>query len=142
MARPVHVTEELARSVAEEAREADSGEPPFAKESFPGRLRTDLIHPLPWTGAGRRIRSARRASALHRTLFAQVRPVHVLQDGALAGRVREAAGPPRPDRRHRETPIADLFLVGAWTNSGGMNPAITSGLVTARRVLEKSRTSV
>ena len=41
-----------------------------------------------------------------------------------------------------QTPIANLFLVGAWTNTGGMNPAITSGLEAARRILARSHTSV
>ncbi|MFZ2177527.1 MAG: NAD(P)/FAD-dependent oxidoreductase [Rhodococcus sp. (in: high G+C Gram-positive bacteria)] len=34
-----------------------------------------------------------------------------------------------------ETPIANLFLAGAWTSSGGMNPAMSSGLSAARRAL-------
>lgn len=41
-----------------------------------------------------------------------------------------------------ETPIANLFLVGAWTNSGGMNPAMTSGAATAQRILGRSPASV
>ena len=32
-----------------------------------------------------------------------------------------------------ETPITNLFLAGAWTNSGGMNPAISSGMEAAQR---------
>jgi phytoene desaturase len=40
------------------------------------------------------------------------------------------------------TPIANLFLVGAWTNSGGMNPAMNSGMEAAQRILARSRTSV
>lgn len=34
-----------------------------------------------------------------------------------------------------ETPIANLFLAGAWTSSGGMNDAMGSGLSAARRAL-------
>lgn len=30
------------------------------------------------------------------------------------------------------TPIANLFLAGAWTNTGGMNPAMASGVAAAR----------
>jgi prolycopene isomerase len=41
-----------------------------------------------------------------------------------------------------QTPITNLFLAGAWTNSGGMNPAITSGMEAAQRILARSRTSV
>lgn len=40
-----------------------------------------------------------------------------------------------------ETPMTNLFLAGAWTNSGGMNPAITSGMEAARHILAKSPTS-
>ncbi len=34
-----------------------------------------------------------------------------------------------------ETPVANLFLAGAWTSSGGMNAAMGSGLSAARRAL-------
>ena len=34
-----------------------------------------------------------------------------------------------------ETPVRNLFLAGAWTSSGGMNPAMASGLSAARRGL-------
>jgi len=37
-----------------------------------------------------------------------------------------------------ETPVENLFLAGAWTNSGGMNPAMASGLSAARRALRPS----
>ncbi len=37
-----------------------------------------------------------------------------------------------------QTPITNLFLVGAWTNSGGMSPAVSSGLLTARQILARS----
>ncbi len=33
------------------------------------------------------------------------------------------------------TPIDNLFLAGAWTNTGGMNPAIRSGVTSAQQVL-------
>ncbi|MCT2584172.1 acyl-CoA dehydrogenase family protein [Actinophytocola gossypii] len=45
-ARP-EVSEEQARAVAEEAREAGWSKPSFAKELFLGRFRLDLIHPHP-----------------------------------------------------------------------------------------------
>ncbi|HEX2132153.1 MAG TPA: acyl-CoA dehydrogenase family protein [Actinophytocola sp.] len=41
------VSEEEARAVAEEAREAGWSKPSFAKEMFLGRFRLDLIHPHP-----------------------------------------------------------------------------------------------
>jgi prolycopene isomerase len=34
-----------------------------------------------------------------------------------------------------ETPVANLVIAGAWTNSGGMNPAMGSGVAAARRAL-------
>lgn len=43
----VHVTEEQARAVAEEAREGGWDKPSFAKELFLGRFRLDLVHPYP-----------------------------------------------------------------------------------------------
>lgn len=35
----------------------------------------------------------------------------------------------------QETPVTNLFLAGAWTNGGGMNAAMASGLSAARRAL-------
>jgi alkylation response protein AidB-like acyl-CoA dehydrogenase len=42
-----HVTEQQARQVAEQAREAQWQHPSFGKELFLGRLRLDLVHPHP-----------------------------------------------------------------------------------------------
>ncbi|HET6877537.1 MAG TPA: NAD(P)/FAD-dependent oxidoreductase [Jatrophihabitans sp.] len=39
----------------------------------------------------------------------------------------------------QQTPIANLFLAGAWTNTGGMNPALTSGLTAARLAMGQAR---
>jgi len=36
----------------------------------------------------------------------------------------------------QETPIRNLFLAGAWTNTGGQNPAITSGAAAARLAMQ------
>ncbi len=36
----------------------------------------------------------------------------------------------------QETPICNLFLAGAWTNTGGQNPAIGSGAAAARLALQ------
>ncbi len=47
MTGSAHVTEEQARAVAEESREADWDKPSFAKELFLGRLTLDLVHPFP-----------------------------------------------------------------------------------------------
>jgi prolycopene isomerase len=37
------------------------------------------------------------------------------------------------------TPIANLFLAGAWTNTGGQNPAMESGRAAARLALRTAR---
>jgi alkylation response protein AidB-like acyl-CoA dehydrogenase len=42
-----HVSEQQARQVAEQAREAHWRQPSFGKELFLGRLRLDLVHPHP-----------------------------------------------------------------------------------------------
>jgi len=47
MAQQTQVTEEQARAVAEEAREAGWEKPSFAKELFLGRFPMELIHPFP-----------------------------------------------------------------------------------------------
>ena len=36
----------------------------------------------------------------------------------------------------QQTPIRNLFLAGAWTNTGGQNPAIGSGVAAARLALQ------
>ena len=36
----------------------------------------------------------------------------------------------------QETPIRNLFLAGAWTNTGGQNPAIVSGAAAARLAMQ------
>ena len=47
MAVTEHVSEQQARQVAEDAREAQWRQPSFGKELFLGRLRLDLVHPHP-----------------------------------------------------------------------------------------------
>lgn len=47
MVEQAQVTEEQARAVAEEAREAGWDKPSFAKELYLGRFRLDLVHPFP-----------------------------------------------------------------------------------------------
>ncbi len=42
-----HISEQQARQVAEQAREAQWRQPSFGKELFLGRLRLDLVHPHP-----------------------------------------------------------------------------------------------
>ncbi len=36
----------------------------------------------------------------------------------------------------QQTPVRNLFLAGAWTNSGGQNPAIASGAAAARLAMQ------
>ena len=36
----------------------------------------------------------------------------------------------------QETPIRNLFLAGAWTNTGGQNPAVASGAAAARLAMQ------
>lgn len=50
-AAKVDATEEQARQLVEESREATWSKPSFAKELFLGRYRVDLIHPFPRPGA-------------------------------------------------------------------------------------------
>ncbi|MGZ4435402.1 MAG: phytoene desaturase family protein [Trebonia sp.] len=38
-----------------------------------------------------------------------------------------------------ETPVPNLFLAGAWTNTGGMNPAMASGVAAAQAALRLAR---
>lgn len=55
--------------------------------------------------------------------------------GAIAGYENspENSG---PGRLPQETPVRNLFLAGAWTNSGGQNPAIASGAAAARLAMQ------
>ncbi|HSJ26019.1 MAG TPA: acyl-CoA dehydrogenase family protein [Longimicrobiales bacterium] len=63
--RPGPVDEEEARQVAEAARETEWSKPSFVKELFMGRLRLDLIHPLPAQDPAER----ERAAEFHRKLY-------------------------------------------------------------------------
>ncbi len=55
---PAAVTEREARRVAEAARETEWTKPSFVRELFLGRLRLDLIHPLPAPDPAERARAA------------------------------------------------------------------------------------
>ncbi len=55
---PAAVTEREARRVAEAARETEWTKPSFVRERFLGRLRLDLIHPLPAPDPAERARAA------------------------------------------------------------------------------------
>jgi alkylation response protein AidB-like acyl-CoA dehydrogenase len=63
-ARPGPVDEQEARQVAEAARETEWVKPSFVRELFLGRLRLDLIHPLPARDADEQ----KRAAEFHRRL--------------------------------------------------------------------------
>jgi prolycopene isomerase len=56
--------------------------------------------------------------------------------GAIEGyeNTPENAGPRRLPQR---TPLDNLFLAGAWTNTGGMNTAMSSGVAAARLALQR-----
>jgi alkylation response protein AidB-like acyl-CoA dehydrogenase len=63
--RPPAVDEHEARQVAEAARETEWTQPSFVRELFLGRLRLDLIHPMPAYDADEQ----KRAAEFHRKLF-------------------------------------------------------------------------
>ncbi len=55
--------------------------------------------------------------------------------GAIAG-YENTAENSGPGWLPQETPIRNLFLAGAWTNAGGQNPAIASGVTAARLAMQ------
>jgi hypothetical protein len=57
-APPAGVSEQEARRVAEAARETDWSKPSFVRELFLGRLRLDLIHPIPAQDPDEKVRAA------------------------------------------------------------------------------------
>src|SRR5688572_2802615 len=63
--RPPAGDEHEARQVAEAARETEWTQPSFVRELFLGRLRLDLIHPMPAYDADEQ----KRAAEFHRRLF-------------------------------------------------------------------------
>lgn len=69
--RPGPVDEQEARQVAEAARETEWVKPSFVRELFLGRLRLDLIHPLPARDADEQ----KRAAEFHEKLFAFAKTV-------------------------------------------------------------------
>jgi alkylation response protein AidB-like acyl-CoA dehydrogenase len=64
MVEQAKVTEQEAREVAEEAREAGWAKPSFAKELFLGRFQLDLVHPYPRPSPEEDARSERFLSRL------------------------------------------------------------------------------
>jgi hypothetical protein len=61
-------------------------------------------------------------------------------DAILARAADDVPGLAGLGRLSHQTPIVNLFLAGAWTNSGSMIPAMSSGLSAARRALTKTQT--
>jgi alkylation response protein AidB-like acyl-CoA dehydrogenase len=90
------VTEEQARQVAEEAREAEWARPSFGKELFLGRFDLDLIHPFPQGAA----EAAERGEAF----LADLRAVCEAIDGQQIER----------DALVRDEDVAALARVGAF----------------------------
>ncbi len=78
MAKPVKVTEQEARALAEESREAGWDKPSFAKELYLGRFRLDLVHPHP--------RSTPEAEAKAERFLGQLREYCATIDGSVIER--------------------------------------------------------
>ncbi|MDP9325684.1 MAG: acyl-CoA dehydrogenase family protein [Candidatus Dormibacteraeota bacterium] len=83
------VTEQQARKVAEEARQAEWTQPSFAKELFLGHLRLDLIHPHPRPSDDERIKGDAFLSKLEAFLSNEVDPLQIERDAKIPGHVIE-----------------------------------------------------
>ncbi|MGE5760676.1 MAG: acyl-CoA dehydrogenase family protein, partial [Gemmatimonadota bacterium] len=78
------VGEKEARDVAEAAREREWRLPSFGRELFFGRLRLDLIYPLPTPPPGMAEKGERFLDALQTFLQNKVDPLQIERDGKIA----------------------------------------------------------
>ncbi|MFP5070743.1 acyl-CoA dehydrogenase family protein [Pseudonocardia nantongensis] len=81
------VSEQQARRVAEEAREAEWRKPSFGKELFLGRFRLDLIHPHPEGRTEARARGEDFLARLREFCESEVDPRIIERDGRVPDRV-------------------------------------------------------
>src|SRR5881628_2002101 len=83
------VSEEQARQVAEEARQATWDQPSFGKELFLGRFRLDLIHPQPRLDAEATSKGERFLARLREFLENEVDPLEIEREAKIPDRVVE-----------------------------------------------------
>ncbi len=79
-ASPPVVTEQVAREVAEAARETEWTAPSFVRELFNGRFRLDLIHPYPVLDPEEEARAKPFLDRLERLLREKVNPEQIEKD--------------------------------------------------------------
>lgn len=126
---PAQVTEKQARQVAEAARETAWRKPSFGKELFSGRLRLDLVHPLPDpdpAAVARYEEFAARLEEFARTRIdgAQIERDAYIPDQVLTGLAELGAFGMKIDQRYGGVGLSSLHYCKALTLVGTANPAV------------------
>jgi alkylation response protein AidB-like acyl-CoA dehydrogenase len=122
------VDERQARQVAEAAREADWRKPSFGKELFLGRLRLDLIDPLPVPDPERAARAEEFLGRL-RTFASTVDNAQIehdarIPDEVLRGLADLTAFGMKIDQKYGGLGLTNLHYCKALTLVGSANPSI------------------
>jgi alkylation response protein AidB-like acyl-CoA dehydrogenase len=125
---PASVDERQARQVAEAAREADWHKPSFGKELFLGRLRLDLIDPLPVPDADRAARADEFLAKL-RDFGSTVDGARIerearIPDEVLSGLADLKAFGMKIDEKYGGLGLSNLHYCKALTLIGSANPSI------------------
>jgi alkylation response protein AidB-like acyl-CoA dehydrogenase len=126
---PARVTEKQARQVAEAARETVWRKPSFGKELFSGRLRLDLVHPLPEPDpavAERYQEFAARLEEFARNKIdgAQIERDAYIPDEVLTGLAELGAFGMKIDPKYGGVGLSSLYYCKALMLVGSANPSV------------------
>ncbi|GIJ47108.1 acyl-CoA dehydrogenase [Virgisporangium aliadipatigenens] len=123
------VSEKEARQVAEAARETEWRKPSFGKELFLGRLRLDLIDPLPQPDPERTARAEEFIGRLRGYLESEVDGLAIERDARIPDEVIRGLGElgafgMKIDDKHDGLGLSNLHYCRALALTGSVNPAL------------------
>lgn len=123
------VSYQEARKVAESARETTWRKPSFGKELFSGRLRLDLVHPLPTpdpaaVANAQEFMAKLREFAANRIDGQQIERDAKIPDEVLAGLADLGAFGMKIDQQYGGLGLSNLHYCQALTLVGSANPAV------------------
>jgi hypothetical protein len=123
------VSYQEARAVAEAARETSWRKPSFGKELFSGRLRLDLVHPLPTPDPESETRAAEFMTRLHEFVSTRVDGEQIERDARIPDEVLTGLGElgafgMKIDQRYGGLGLSNLQYCRALMLAGSANPAM------------------
>jgi hypothetical protein len=128
-AAQAQVSERQARQVAEAARETTWRKPSFGKELFSGRLRLDLVDPLPAPAPDAVARAERFMDRLHSFVSSKVDNAQIerdafIPDEVLTGLADLGAFGMKIDEEYGGVELSNLHYCRALALAGSANPAL------------------